>query len=238
MLLKRHRPNPRMDGIAGGGWQLVYTGFVLILLSLFIMLSSFTTFEQAKVLQFVASFSSALSVLPAGISVVDGQRVVPARNEADAFKKEMHLIQTRLHQWAARHQMDHKLEMVLTDETFTLRFDNRMLFGTGSAALAVKNLPLLDTVGATIKATDYPVRIEGHTDNVPIRSRRYPSNWELSTARAVNVLRYLIKHCGIPAHRMTAVGCGAYQPLDGNDAWEGRARNRRVEIILHRGENR
>ncbi len=238
MHWKRQRPNPRMDGITGGGWQVVYTGFVLILLSFFIMLSSFATFEQSRVLQFVASFSNALSVLPGGNRVVDGQRVAPPGDETNAFKKEMRRIQAGLREWAAQRQMDQRLEMVLTDEAFTLRFDNRMLFSIGSAALAMKILPLLDKIGASISATDYPVRIEGHTDNLPIRTRRYPSNWELSTARAVNVLRYLIKHCDIPAYRLTAVGCGAFEPLDGNDSWEGRARNRRVEIIFHRGEYR
>jgi len=238
MHRKGQRPSQRMDGITGGGWPVVYTGFVLILLSFFIMLSSFATFEQARVLQFVASFSNALNVLPGGTRVADGQRVAPPGDETDAFQKEMNRLQAGLRQWTARHEMDQRLEMVLTDEAFTLRFDNRMLFSIGSAALAMKMLPLLDRVGASISATDYPVRIEGHTDNVPIRTRRYPSNWELSTARAVNVLRYLIQHCDIPAYRLTAVGCGAYQPLDGNDSYEGRARNRRVEIIFYRGEHR
>lgn len=76
------------------------------------------------------------------------------------------------------------------------------------------------------------MRIEGHTDNVPIRTPRYPSNWELSTARAVNVLRYFTEQENLHASRFSAVGYGDTQPVASNDTAEGRAKNRRVALIL------
>lgn len=236
MTMKRSVNNQNLKGIAGGGWQVVYTGFVLILLSFFIMLSSFATLEKAKVLQFVKAFTSAVRILPEGDTFSEGSPGVPAKSDGRRFENEMRHIHATLTQWIATHAIGENIDLVLSDEGLMIRFDDSLLFDVGSAALSMKTLPLLDKIGQTIEHTDYPVRIEGHTDNVPIRTRRYPSNWELSTARAVNVLRYFIKARNIPAHQLTAVGCGPFQALTTNDSWQNRAKNRRVEIIFHGGE--
>jgi chemotaxis protein MotB len=95
----------------------------------------------------------------------------------------------------------------------------------------------LKRVAARLReAPDYQIRIEGHTDSKPpkpaLRSR-YPTNWELSSARATNVLRCLIRDGGLPADRLLAVGYGATRPVAGNETEEGRRRNRRVEIVLY-----
>ena len=236
MAFQRYSNFQKTDRISGHGWQVVYTGFVLILLTFFILLSSFATFEKAKVLRFVEAFTSAVSILPGGINIVEGQRIAPPADEADTFYQEMHRIRSDMTKWITAHNMEKHLEMLLTEDGLTFRFDDGFFFSIASAALSMKVLPVLDRIGESISQSSYPVRIEGHTDNRPIRTRRYPSNWELSTARAVNVLRYFIKSRNIPVHRLTAVGCGPYQPLAGNDSWQGRAKNRRVEITFYRGE--
>lgn len=171
-----------------------------------------------------------------GQTLSKGSHVIPAMPDRLRFRNEMRRIHTMLTEWIGKREMGENLELVLTDEGLTLRFDDSLLFGVGSAALSIKTLPLLDKIGQAIEQTDYPVRIEGHTDNIPIRTRRYPSNWELSTARAVNVLRYFVKSRNISAQQLTAVGCGPFQPLTTNDSWKNRSKNRRVEIIIHRGE--
>ena len=91
---------------------------------------------------------------------------------------------------------------------------------------------MLEKVGAIIAKTSYQVRIEGHTDNLPIKTERFPSNWELSTTRSVNVLRYFRKTHNIPAERLSAAGFAEYRPLVPNDSEAHRAQNRRVEIIF------
>jgi chemotaxis protein MotB len=91
---------------------------------------------------------------------------------------------------------------------------------------------LLQKIGAIISKTDYLIRIEGHTDNLPIHTALFPSNWELSTARAVNVLRYFIKEHNIDPRRLAAEGFSEFHPLAANDRPENRAKNRRVEIIF------
>jgi chemotaxis protein MotB len=91
---------------------------------------------------------------------------------------------------------------------------------------------MLKKVGDIIARTGFEVRIEGHTDDLPIRTVHFPSNWELSTARAVNVLRYFIETVGISSERLSAVGFSEFQPMVPNDSAGHRARNRRVEIIF------
>ncbi len=93
---------------------------------------------------------------------------------------------------------------------------------------------MLEKIGVIIAQTDYLIRIEGHTDNVPIHTAAFPSNWELSTARAVNVLRYFIQNHRIDAKRLSAEGLGEFRPLMANDTEENRATNRRVVVIFMR----
>ncbi len=95
-----------------------------------------------------------------------------------------------------------------------------------------KSIPLLKKVAFIISKTSYAVRIEGHTDNLPIHTSKFPSNWELSTARAVNVLRYFTEKEKVSMQRLSAVGFGEFQPIIANDKPEHRAKNRRVEIVF------
>ena len=113
-----------------------------------------------------------------------------------------------------------------------MRMSEHTLFDLGSADISDEALPLLQKVGAIISKTDYLIRIEGHTDDLPIHTERYPSNWELSTARAVNVLRYFIKNHNIDPRRLAAEGFSEFHPLVANETPENRGKNRRVEIIF------
>jgi chemotaxis protein MotB len=113
-----------------------------------------------------------------------------------------------------------------------MRLTDRALFEVGVAAISPQAFPLLKKVGETISRADFEVRIEGHSDDLPIKTAQFPSNWELSTARAVNVLRYFIETGTISSQRLSAAGFGEFQPLVPNDSIEHRAQNRRVEIIF------
>lgn len=112
---------------------------------------------------------------------------------------------------------------VVTDE---------VLFAPGSADLAPQGRSVLDSLVPALKRFDNPLAIEGHTDHIPISTGRFPSNWELSTARATSVLRYLVDTHGFQATRMTAAGYGEYRPIGDNNTIEGRAANRRVELVV------
>lgn len=112
----------------------------------------------------------------------------------------------------------------------------KILFDSGKAEIKPEGLKVLDRVGAILKGiTDKQIKIEGHTDNVKIGARikeRYPTNWELSTARATSVVRYLQDKVGIDPKLLSAEGYSEYRPIAGNDTTEGRAQNRRMDIVL------
>ncbi len=105
-------------------------------------------------------------------------------------------------------------------------------FDSGSDVIKPDGLALLDAIATGIVATSNQVRVEGHTDNVPIRNSKFPSNWELSTARATAVVSYLIVKFGLEPNRLSAAGYAEYRPAANNDTDEGRARNRRVDIVV------
>ena len=104
-------------------------------------------------------------------------------------------------------------------------------FSTGSADLSSAALAALREISATLKDVGNVVRIEGHTDDVPINTLRYRSNFELSTARATNVIAYLVEQ-GLEAPRMSAAGYGEFHPVVANDSDAGRAMNRRVDLVV------
>jgi chemotaxis protein MotB len=113
---------------------------------------------------------------------------------------------------------------------------NEILFPSGSAEVSEEGRGVLDRLGQALSpVTDKAILVEGHTDNVPIRgglSERYPTNWDLSTARAVSIVRHLTEKAGIDPARIGAAGYGEFRPISPNDTPEGRARNRRIEIKL------
>jgi chemotaxis protein MotB len=109
-----------------------------------------------------------------------------------------------------------------------------VLFASGEANLKGRSVPLLSAMARLLKVeARHPITVEGHTDPLPIESERYPSNWELSTARASSVVRYFIDR-GLVPRRLTAAGFAALHPLVTNSTADGRSRNRRVEIVLLR----
>lgn len=118
-------------------------------------------------------------------------------------------------------------------------FQSEVLFGTGEATLAPEGLSALDDLAGAImdlartipNEIDWAIQVDGHTDNRPINSPQFPSNWHLSTARAISVVRYLIDQ-GVPAERLVAAGYGEFQPLDRGDSAEALRRNRRIELKL------
>ncbi|MBI3994633.1 MAG: OmpA family protein [Nitrospirae bacterium] len=112
----------------------------------------------------------------------------------------------------------------------------KILFDSGSAEIKPEGLKILDRVGGILKSvTDKQIRIEGYTDNVPIGSRlteTFPTNWELSASRAVNVVRYLSGPVGVPSRLLSAAGFADNRPVASNETKEGRSQNRRIEIVL------
>jgi chemotaxis protein MotB len=116
-------------------------------------------------------------------------------------------------------------------DTIEVDMKSQMLFESGSARLAQQALPALEGLGNVLRPLRNAVRVEGHTDNRPIATLQFPSNWELSAARAASVVHFLMR-VGIPPTRMAAIGYGEHRPVADNVSEDGRARNRRVTLII------
>ncbi|HHH45257.1 MAG TPA: hypothetical protein ENK49_14075 [Gammaproteobacteria bacterium] len=124
-----------------------------------------------------------------------------------------------------------QVEVTVHPGEVSLEISDRILFDRGSAVLTQEGLALLRDLAEALEDQPYILSVEGHTDNTPIETARYPSNWELSSARAAVVTRKLVEQ-GIASDKVRAIGYGATRPLADNDSPEGRARNRRVSFVL------
>ena len=124
------------------------------------------------------------------------------------------------------------IQVIHSDDETRLVFEDQILFDFGKDAINPEGFPLLNKIAQALIDVPYRLRVEGHTDNVPIRTKRFPSNWELSAARAVNVVKYFIRVSKLDPQRLSAVGYGDSRPVVPNDTPFNRAKNRRVEILL------
>jgi chemotaxis protein MotB len=124
------------------------------------------------------------------------------------------------------------VSMVDEDEKLVLRLASQILFASGSATLSAEGRDVMINLGSSFKDLDHNVDVQGHTDNVPISTAQFPSNWELSTQRATNVVRILQDDCGVPPARLSSTGFGEYQPIGDNSTPEGRQNNRRIDIVI------
>lgn len=131
----------------------------------------------------------------------------------------------------ARSHLLQGVDVLTRPGAVSIEISGNILFEPASAALSPAGLQLLNEAAMVLSELPYPLSVEGHTDNIPISSSRFPSNWELSSARAAMATRALIEQ-GIAADRLQAVGYGETRPLADNHTVEGRARNRRVSFVL------
>ncbi|MDE1168428.1 MAG: OmpA family protein [Pseudomonas sp.] len=123
------------------------------------------------------------------------------------------------------------IEVVNNRGALSFRLSSEFLFGSAQSDLSPEGVAALQQLVAVLGRNDHQVLVEGHTDSEQMHSLRYPSNWELSSARAANVVRYL-QNNGVQGERLQAIGYGDTRPLADNGSPDGRARNRRVEIVL------
>ncbi len=147
---------------------------------------------------------------------------------------ELNDVKRVLEEKFAKEIADKQVRLEMQEKGLVLTVVGDLLFDSGKATIRREAYPVLDKVGMFLK-DDVPnlnVAIEGDTDNQPIKHSGWKSNWELSTARALSVLHYLVNQEGISPKRLSAIGYGEYRPVASNDTKEGRQLNRRVEIVI------
>jgi chemotaxis protein MotB len=193
-------------------WQTIYCSLMLLLAVFFLMLISYSAIDKDKFLQI--------------------KKIAQTLPNTLQSTSDMNQAMQSLKQLAVNLGMNNDFTVIKTDDGFKAVFPNPVLFGSGDASLNEAVYPVLDGIIKIAKHNHLSIQVEGHTDNQPIETAKFPSNWELSTMRAVNILRYLQESGGIPAGRLVAVGFSEYQPTDSNDTPEGRQKNRRIVILF------
>jgi len=160
----------------------------------------------------------------------DAQKIEELSAQLDELSRSKSLLEQKLEQEIKDKQV--KLQMMEKGLVITVVGD--LLFDSGKAKIRPEAYSLLNKVSSILKdnMAQFNVGIEGHTDNIPIKVSGWKSNWELSTARALSVLHYLVKEQAIAPERLSAIGYGEYRPVDSNETADGRKQNRRVEIVI------
>jgi len=227
------------DGGEAQSWLVTYSDMVTLLLAFFVLLFSFSTLDMERFQKTMLSLQEALGLLEGGRTVSEEPMVDDAGLMEDMYMESLELEQLMSVQgdleYALREAgLDDGISFDLTERGLIIHFTDQVLFDSGEAELRPDALAVLDEVAPIMADVPNHIRIEGHTDNVPINTPRFPSNWELSTARATNVLQYLLEGEVVDPDRLTAAGYGEYRPVATNETEEGRAQNRRVDMVLLR----
>lgn len=210
-------------------WLLTYVDLITLLLGLFVILYAMSKIDSAKYAQLITALSgvfggSQASIVNGGSGVID----LPA----SMLKTERELIGDKLKK-AFRNQLGDGPVFITNEERgLTVHILEELLFASGNAEFKQNSLAILDTLASVLKTVPNDLRVEGHTDNVPISTQLFPSNWHLSVERAVNAGFYLIEKHGLAPARVSVVGFSEYHPLVPNTSNENRARNRRVDIVI------
>lgn len=218
-------------------WMSTYGDMVTLLLCFFVLLFSFATLDVQKFTAIAQSMNGALGVLDSGITVTMEPLVnsFPGDTPTEESEEFVRLYE-EMSEYIKENNLQASITLRLDERGLLVRFMDNVLFDSGKADLTPRAREIINTVASIIKQNDKNVRIEGHTDNVPINTYRFPSNWELSTTRAVNVVKYLIEENGIDARRLSASGYADQHPVDDNGTSEGRQKNRRVDMVILRDE--
>ena len=151
-----------------------------------------------------------------------------SRADMQEFKKVKDNIKAFLQEKGA----EDKVKLEIGPRGLVISLKDTEFFDSGKANVRAQSMYLLDYISEAISKYSNSIRIEGHTDNVPIKTSQFPSNWELSTARATNIVRYLIDAHGVPPERISAIGYGEFRPIADNSTEEGRQKNRRVDVVV------
>jgi len=205
---------------------------ILIFFALLFALSSVNT---QKFDMFMSSLQGSLGIINGGQTLESGEFIEAGEVGQFLVSAEEQRQFERLEQEVSDIVEQNDLQGIqvnLDERGLVIRFVEGVLYDSGKADIKEQAKSILDKIVPVLKQSQRQIRIEGHTDNVPIHTREFPSNWELSTARAVNVVRYFIDKHNFSPYMMSAAGYGEYRPVAPNDTDKHRALNRRVDIVI------
>ena len=226
-------------------WLVSYADFITLLFAFFVVMYALSTVNEGKYRVLSDSMSVAFrnvqvnssSPLPIPVTapIVSVQRQNVAAKAQEAVKQKqrdkMRNVAKDILEVMAPLIEQGKVRVIETSRGVTIEINDSILFSPGQALLQPALVKAMSSIADVLVPTDFPITIEGHTDNVPIKTAQFPSNWELSAVRATTVLR-LFADAGVSPERLTAIGFADTRPVEPNVLADGRARNRRVTILI------
>lgn len=240
-------------------WLVSYADFITLLFAVFVTLYAMSQTDKRKVEEVIASLRESFGYTKSSVAnkanMMDTTdlRAIPSlkpeavnmgptqpemrmskagREERNANEKDFKVIKTSLEAYLIKHAQQDKVKMDIDRRGLVISLKEAGLFDSGSAFIKVSSYPLLSKIAESLVQYNNHIRVEGHTDNIPIASQAFKSNWELSTARATNIVHHLVNHYHFDAAKISATGYGEFRPAEDNGTEEGRAKNRRVNIVM------
>jgi len=218
-------------------WLLTYSDLITLLMIFFVVMYALSSINSRKFQAMAISLAKAMGggqsvFVNPGVSLAPG-----VSNEAElaretAENNELERIRKELQGYIDQNGLNGKVSVNIEERGVVLSFQEVALFPLGSAELTPGARDMIVKVGQILLKTSQYIRVEGHTDNLPINTREFPSNWELSVARSTRVVQELIHRLDFPPQRLSATGYGEFRPRAPNDTVENRQQNRRVDIVI------
>jgi chemotaxis protein MotB len=245
-----------------GGWLVTYADLMTLLLTFFILLFSISSMNLEKFRVALSAIQVSLGErqppvqlleiiddAPATVAIATTEATMEKEGRPNESKNKKIVLENLIglksreifrdvKKFVNKRGLSEHIMVTMEGSKVIIRVTGHVLFASGAAILNPISTPILNDIGKIASQyPDYTIRIEGHSDDIPISTPQFPSNWELSAVRATTVLRYLIER-GVDPHRLTATGYGSLLPLVPNTTSTNRARNRRVEFVLENEEGR
>ena len=230
---------------ASEAWLLPYSDLMTLLLALFICLFAISQTDQTKLQQMAQAFTAAFNMggpsffNQAGPNASMQREIMSTEDQGNAAyvqeNQTLQDLQRQLENYIEQNNLQDELSTQLEEEGLMIRIKERALFPSGSADLVPESQRIGPIVAGLLAAVPERVLISGHTDTDPISTAQFPSNWELSSVRAMTFMKYLLSiNPNLNPARFSAIGYGEYRPIAPNDTAENKQQNRRVEILIAR----
>lgn len=234
MARKKRRSNSD-SGSSSGDWLTTYSDLVTLLLAFFVLLFSFSEIDAEKFRNIMSSFQGGTGVFEGGSTLDD---LPNPSQESVGNDDELDSLMGYLEEYADSLGLGNRINVDVEERGIVIRFMDNVFFDSGSATVKEDSFEILESVAEILNREEFlkrQIKVEGHTDTDPIRrSVRFPTNWELSSARATNVLRYLVEEANIDGERISSSGYSYYRNIAPNDTDENKAKNRRVDVVILR----
>ena len=227
---------------SGATWLDTYADTVTLLMTFFVLLYSMSSLDESKVQQISAAFNEVMAGKAADsilqytlydgeVPLVGGESKMESNDEYKVMDSNEKTFE-EVKEFVEKSGLAESITVLPDEKGVNLQLKDNILFETAKADLKDNSKVILDQISSLIANLPNNIIVEGHTDNVPINTSEYSSNWDLSSARATSVIKYFIEQKHLTGSRFSASGCGEYKPIAPNTSDENRARNRRVNILI------